>query len=161
MELFFRAFSFQITSGEGGIRTPVTTKREAVFETAAFSQLGHLSSSQSVCLPPAEGEGLEPPRAKAQRFSRPPPYQLGLALQTPLKRLKIYEYFVHMSIKFCCLFKPILKPNKAKFFTLAKPNGSGGRFLPVVLSFSELPKIFKNGPNQIFCRIVPGRNSGQ
>src|SRR3989304_3928271 len=27
-----------------------------------------------------EGEGLEPPRACAQRFSRPPPYQLGLAL---------------------------------------------------------------------------------
>jgi hypothetical protein len=29
-----------------------------------------------------EGEGLEPPRACAQRFSRPPPYQLGLALPT-------------------------------------------------------------------------------
>src|SRR5690349_9960422 len=27
-----------------------------------------------------EGTGLEPVRACAQRFSRPPPYQLGLAL---------------------------------------------------------------------------------
>jgi len=25
----------------------------------------------------AEGEGLEPPRANAQRISNPPPYQLG------------------------------------------------------------------------------------
>ena len=30
---------------------------------------------------PAEGEGLEPPRACARRFSRPLPYQLGLALR--------------------------------------------------------------------------------
>src|SRR5437870_9688553 len=30
----------------------------------------------------AEGTGLEPVRACAQRFSRPPPYQLGLALPT-------------------------------------------------------------------------------
>src|ERR1041385_6494603 len=36
---------------------------------------GDLSLSDS-----AEGTGLEPVRACAQRFSRPPPYQLGLAL---------------------------------------------------------------------------------
>ena len=30
----------------------------------------------------AEGEGLEPPRACARRFSRPLPYQLGLALRS-------------------------------------------------------------------------------
>src|SRR2546430_15271009 len=32
-----------------------------------------------------EGTGLEPVRACAQRFSRPPPYQLGLALPTMLR----------------------------------------------------------------------------
>ena len=31
----------------------------------------------------AEGEGIEPPRAQARRFSRPLPYQLGLALRPP------------------------------------------------------------------------------
>ena len=34
------------------------------------------------CAPPAEAEGLEPPRACARRISSAVPYQLGLRLQT-------------------------------------------------------------------------------
>src|SRR5881392_3249726 len=35
-----------------------------------------------------EGRGFEPLRACAQRFSRPPPYQLGLALPTAPRNLR-------------------------------------------------------------------------
>ncbi len=35
----------EVKSGEGGIRTPDTVSRIAVFETAALNQLGHLSIS--------------------------------------------------------------------------------------------------------------------
>lgn len=34
----------EILNGEGGIRTPDTVSRIAVFETAALNQLGHLSN---------------------------------------------------------------------------------------------------------------------
>src|SRR5690348_14374748 len=44
--------------------------------TLAVSEEGRLMAVPAS----TEGTGLEPVRACAQRFSRPPPYQLGLAL---------------------------------------------------------------------------------
>ncbi len=44
---------------------------------------GALAHGVSACSDErTEGTGFEPVRACAQRFSRPPPYQLGLALPT-------------------------------------------------------------------------------
>src|SRR5437016_7382179 len=45
-----------------------------------FDAAGWLTSNPLRALVATEGTGLEPVRACAQRFSRPPPYQLGLAL---------------------------------------------------------------------------------
>src|SRR5438034_4802912 len=50
-----------------------------------FDAAGWLTSNPLRALVATEGTGLEPVRACAQRFSRPPPYQLGLALPTMLR----------------------------------------------------------------------------
>src|SRR5205823_14747301 len=47
-----------------------------------FQVPGSRMRSRAVRVTTTEGTGLEPVRACAQRFSRPPPYQLGLALPT-------------------------------------------------------------------------------
>src|SRR2546430_16239253 len=43
---------------------------------------------RAVRVTPTEGRGFEPLRACAQRFSRPPPYQLGLALPIAPRNLR-------------------------------------------------------------------------
>src|SRR5438034_11741337 len=51
-----------------------------------------------------EGRGFEPLRACAQRFSRPPPYQLGLALQgtqPPKVRLHSDSVLSHVCPHLC------------------------------------------------------------
>src|SRR3989475_8042319 len=59
------------------------TSSRADATTAPGGQSGGPSSAGA--LGATEGRGFEPLRACAQRFSRPPPYQLGLALPTMLR----------------------------------------------------------------------------
>src|SRR2546426_6909540 len=47
----------------------------------------HAARSLQASTRETEGTGLEPVRACAQRFSRPPPYQLGLALPVTAAQL--------------------------------------------------------------------------
>ena len=51
----------------------------------AAAQNGNVEDTEHVLPDVAEGTGLEPVRGCPQRFSRPPPYQLGLALPTMLR----------------------------------------------------------------------------
>jgi hypothetical protein len=87
------------TGGEGGIRTlgkgyPLQ-QLSRLPPSATRSPLRNAQNATSRAIPPrspfrhaicgtarcvAEGGGLEPPRVLTRRFSRPLPYQLGLAL---------------------------------------------------------------------------------
>src|SRR2546427_5257115 len=58
----------------------------------------------------AEGTGLEPVRACAQRFSRPPPYQLGLALDRKSTRLNSSHSQISYAV--FCLKKKKKKKSK-------------------------------------------------